>query len=755
MSGTEPHKSEFLSVDKIPDVIRKKALEIGFSDQDHLFSMRADLDLDGKAGAVWLVVGKNHLASVSASAEGAMVCAPIEITSIQKVRSTQTVGSAFLQVMVDGAYVDVVRYTNGNRELFSRACGEIKRLVEGKPIKPDALTNPSESFCTQCGLPLPGRKADCPRCKGHGGLFSRTLGLMKPYKWSISLLFLIMLSGVTLDLLPPMLTKMMVDKVFTPSAGGPLLSHAESIRLLLVVLMVLVGASLGRQLLNIVISYITSLIGTRITKELRERLQAKLMGLSVEYYNRHSSGSLMSRVLYDVDYFQSFVAQVAQGFLLNLMLVLGIGTMLFIMNWKLALLVMLPIPFVAVGTTYFWRYIYPRYYRLSDSQSKMYQLLGGLLNGIRLVKVFGQEEREKKRFSDSARYMQDTLRSLQISQGIFNPIMGFIFGLGGLIIWFSGGQMVLEKYITLGTLMAFLGYVGMFYGPISSLTMFSNWLTGFLSAGQRVFEVLDSHSFLQGNKDPIRMPKIEGGIELRNVVFGYDPYTPVLKGVSMKIEPGQFVGIVGKSGSGKTTLVNLICRFYDVHEGDVLLDGVDVRKISEEDLHRQVGLVLQEPFLFRASIAQNIAYGRPDAGALAVMNAAKSANAHDFIARRTSSYDTMLGENGAGLSGGERQRISIARALLCNPRILILDEATSSVDTESEQEIQKALSVVCKGRTTIAIAHRLSTLKNADIIFVFDDGRIAESGTHDFLMEKQGIYHKLVMIQTKLTRLET
>jgi ATP-binding cassette subfamily B protein len=547
----------------------------------------------------------------------------------------------------------------------------------------------------------------------------------------------------------------MVDQVFNPASTAVTLAHREAIRMLLVILMVLVGASLGRQLLNMGISVISSLIGTRITKELRERLQAKLIGLNVEYYNRHSVGSLMSRVLYDVDYFQSFVGQVAQGFLLNLLLVLGIGSMLFVMNWKLALLVMLPIPFVAIGTTYFWRHIYPRYYRLSDSQSKMYQLLGGLLNGIRLVKVFGQEEREKQRFSASAEYMQNTRRSLEMSQGVFGPIMGFIFGLGGLIIWFSGGQMVLEKHITLGTLMAFLGYVGMFYGPISSLTMFSNWLTGFLSAGQRVFEVLDSHSALSQDPNPVRLPSAEGSIELKNVVFGYDPYTPVLKGVTMKIEPGQFVGIVGKSGSGKTTLVNLICRFYDVHEGQVLLDGVDVRKLSKDDLHRQVGLVLQEPFLFRASIADNIAYGRPDANALAVLDAAKSANAHDFIARRTSSYDTKLGENGAGLSGGERQRISIARALLCNPRILILDEATSSVDTESEQEIQKALSVICKGRTTIAIAHRLSTLKNADIIFVFDDGRIAESGTHEQLLEKQGIYYKLVMIQTQLTRLET
>jgi len=744
-----------LRIRSFPEEIRTQVEAAGFTAADCLFCVRADLDADGRDAQIWLVVSPTRLATFSVGAASDLLAEPIAIADIQKIRCSQTVGSAFLQVMVDGTYVSLVRYTNAKRELFGRVCSAIKQRVEGKEVKLEALTQPSERYCGHCGLPLPGRGADCPRCKQHGGLFSRTLGLMKPYKWSIVLLFAVMLLGVALDLLPPMLTRMMVDRVFTPASAEVALAHGEAIRLLLIILMVLVGASLGRQILNMAISIIGSLIGTRITKELRERLQTKLIGLSVEYYNRHSVGSLMSRVLYDVDYFQSFVGQVAHGFLLNLMLVLGIGTMLFIMNWKLALLVMLPIPFVAIGTTYFWRHIYPRYYRLSDSQSKMYQLLGGLLNGIRLVKVFGQEEREKQRFSDSAQYMQNTRRSLEMSQGVFSPIMGFIFGLGGLIIWFSGGQMVLEKHITLGTLMAFLGYVGMFYGPISSLTMFSNWLTGFLSAGQRVFEVLDSHSFLPQEKNPVRLPTVEGSIELRNVVFGYDPYTPVLKGVSMKIEPGQFVGIVGKSGSGKTTLVNLICRFYDVHEGQVLLDGVDVRKLSLDDLHRQVGLVLQEPFLFRASIAENIAYGRPNANALAIMDAAKSANAHDFIARRTSSYDTKLGENGAGLSGGERQRISIARALLCNPRILILDEATSSVDTESEQEIQKALAVICKGRTTIAIAHRLSTLKNADIIFVFDDGRIAESGTHEQLMDKQGIYHKLVMIQTQLTRLET
>jgi ATP-binding cassette subfamily B protein len=309
--------------------------------------------------------------------------------------------------------------------------------------------------------------------------------------------------------------------------------------------------------------------------------------------------------------------------------------------------------------------------------------------------------------------------------------------------------------MSLGTLMAFFAYVGMFYGPVSALSSFSNWMTGFLSAGQRIFEVLDANVSVSESPEAVPLARIEGSIEFRDVVFGYDPYVPILKGVTFSIKPGQFVGIVGKSGSGKTTLVNLICRFYDAQQGEVLIDGINIKNLKQEDLHRDVALVLQDPFLFSATIAENIAYGRPESNMMQIMDAAKAANAHNFISKRASAYDTRLGEQGSGLSGGERQRVSIARALLCDPRILILDEATSSVDTESEQEIQKALSVLCKGRTTIAIAHRLSTLKNADWIYVVDEGRIAESGTHDDLMAQEGIYHRLVRIQTELTRLET
>ncbi|MCB1208015.1 MAG: ABC transporter ATP-binding protein [Verrucomicrobiales bacterium] len=730
-------------IQQIPDALTIAVEQAGLHADDVLFSLPADVTQDGKPRAGWLVVTAESL-HVFDEAES-HPAAVFHLRDADKVRLLQTVGSAFVQLRIDEIYVDVVRLSNGLREIYGRGVAQIRRLLAGEPFQPDALRSRSETICSDCNLPLPAPKAPCPRCAKKGGIFKRTFMLMRPYWSSILLLLAVMVGGVCLDLVPPLLTRKLVDEVIVPHTNIGWLPW---------ILGGLVVASAGRMLLNVVIGRTSSFVGTRITKELRERVQTKLLGLNVDYYNRHSAGSLMSRVLNDVDYFQGFVSQMAQGFLLNVLLVLGIGATLFVMNWQLALWVMIPIPFVLIGTAVYWKVIYPRYYRVWDSQSKMAQSLTGLLQGIRLVKAFGQEDREKKRFAKAAGYVQSAKRSLEMSAATFNPIMGFVFGLGGLIVWNAGGRDVLADKISLGTLMAFFALLGMFYSPVQALSMFSSWLTGFVAAGQRVFEVLDSTSQLDEPAESRRLMNLQGRVELRDVTFGYDPYTPVLKNVSLTIEPGQFVGIVGKSGSGKTTLVNLICRFYDPQEGAVLIDGEDVRELGTDALRENIGLVLQEPFMFRATIAENIAYGKPDADPLSIIQAARAANAHDFIAKKVAGYDTKLGENGAGLSGGEKQRMSIARALLTDPAILIMDEATSAVDTESEQEIQRALAHACKGRTTIAIAHRLSTLKNADIIYVMDEGRVAESGSHDELMERDGIYARLVKIQTQLTRLE-
>jgi len=736
-----------LSIGKLPEAVREPARALGLTDGDCLFAVRSDLGLDGAAQEVWLVV-TSKLAVSLAAGQRAPVAGPFTLDRVEKVRVFQSVGSGFLQVMVDGLFVDTVRFSNAHREVFNRARLQLERLHRGEAVQPEALTAATDLLCPQCGLPLARKGRGCPRCQMRQGLFLRTLGLMRPYWPYIILILALLLMRVGLALVPPYLVRTLVDKVLTPR------EHEEWLKWFVLGLIGLGAVSMA---LNVSIGLLSARISTRIGKELREVLHNKLISLDVEYFDRHSVGGLMSRVLSDVDQFGGFVHQIAEGFILNVLTVLGIGVMLFVMNWQLALLVLLPIPLVIAGTFMFWRHVYPRHYPVYDSQSKMSHLLNGVLSGIRLVKVFGQEERERRRFSDSAHYMRNARLALQSTVAVFNPVMGFVFGLGGYVIWSFGGRLVLRgpQHLTLGTLMAFLSYVGMFYGPIHALTMFSNWATGFVSAGQRVFEILDASGTLPQPEKPVRLPEIGGAIEFRNVTFGYNPYVPVLKNVSFKIGAGQFVGIVGKSGCGKTTLVNLICRFYDVQEGQVLIDGADVRELAEEDLHSQVSLVLQEPLLFRASIRDNIVYGRPNATSVEVMQAARAANAHDFVAAMPAAYDTKLGERGAGLSGGERQRVTIARGLVREPKILILDEATSSVDTESEQQIQRALLELAKGRTTIVIAHRLSTLRNADYILVMDDGRIVESGTHEELVQKGGPYWKLVRIQSELARLES
>ncbi|MBL9116585.1 MAG: ABC transporter ATP-binding protein [Verrucomicrobiaceae bacterium] len=745
-SAPQSHKDRRVLIREVPRDVMCGAEELGLHEEEVLFSVPSDLDHHGEVIYAWLVVTKTHAAVFrEENHDSRPIAGPYELRKVEKVRLLQTVGSAFLQFRIDGVYLDVTRLSNGYREIFGRAVTELKRMIAGEEPQLENLNRDSETICKDCSMTLPAPKAPCPRCTKKGSIFSRTLKLMQPYFGSILMLLGAMIMGVLLDLMPPALMKVLMDEVLTPR---------KNMHWLPWVLGALVAAALLRMVVNIFLGRRSSFVGTRITKELRERVQHKLLGLSVDYYTRNSAGGLMSRVMGDVEFFQSFVQQVAQGFLLNVLMVVGIGAALFYNNAKLATWVLLPIPFVFIGTSIYWKVIYPRYYRVWDSQSKMSQQLHGLLQGVRLVKAFGQEQRERDRFAKSASYMQDAKRSLEMSAATFNPIMGFVFSLGGLIVWNVGGRDVLDGEITVGTLMAFFGYLGMFYGPIQALSNFSTWLTGFIAAGQRVFEVLESTNQLEEDERALSMPSMKGRIELKNVVFGYDPYSPVLKGINMTIDVGQFVGIVGKSGSGKSTISNLICRFYDPQEGEVLIDGINVKEVKTTDVHKHIGLVLQDPFLFRASIAENIAYGRPQAPPMAIVDAAKTANAHDFIAKRNAGYDTKLGENGAGLSGGERQRISIARALLCNPTILILDEATSAVDTESEQMLQTALAKICKGRTTIAIAHRLSTLKNADVIYVIDEGKVAETGSHEQLMEHNGIYAKMVKIQTELTKIE-
>lgn len=729
----------------IPSDVRTRAVDAGIDPESMLIAAQTDLNEAGQMTSLWLVVTADRLLSVPTDASVPMVD-PIRFSDVDDFRLHSTVGSSSIQAMYDGLPVILVRFTNRHRERFQRVLFQLKRLKEGQSLQPDRLLAPDPRFCAQCGLTLPAPNQPCPKCVKHGAILQRMLPLFRDYtKWAFALLVL-MGAGICLDLLPPFLTRILVDDVLTTG------EHEDW---LVWLVCGLAGASLFRGFVNVVITRLSSYVGTQITFDMRQRLFAKLEQMSIDYYDRMDVGQLMTRCLSDVEQLQGFVDQATQGFLINILTILAIGGMLFYLDPVLAMYVMIPIPFVTGGTIFFYRRIYPMYYKVSDSQSKMTSILNGILSGMRLVKAFAQEQRENRRFTTGNQALRNSRRNVAVAAGTFSPMMTFVFGLGGLIIWYVGGHDVLGDRITLGTLMAFLGYVSMFYSPLSSLTNFSTWMTSFMTASQRVFEILDADPKVQDPPNAITLEKVDGMIEFEDVTFGYDPFHPVIKDVTFKIEPGHMVGIVGRSGSGKSTLINLLCRFYDVQSGAVRLDGHDVREINRADIRRHIGLVLQEPFLFRASIAENIAYGRPEAAIEDIIKAAKAANAHDFIMKHPAGYDTKLGEHGSGLSGGERQRISIARALLCDPAILILDEATSSVDTESEQQIQQALARLCKGRTTIAVAHRLSTLRGADCIYVIDNGRLAEHGSHHDLMDQEGIYHRLVQIQTQLTSLET
>jgi ATP-binding cassette subfamily B protein len=335
-------------------------------------------------------------------------------------------------------------------------------------------------------------------------------------------------------------------------------------------------------------------------------------------------------------------------------------------------------------------------------------------------------------------------------QSLFSPIMAFITRLGTLIIWIVGGAKVLDQSLTLGEFTAFTGYMWQFYGPVESLCRLNHRFQRAATSAERVFETLDSPVDVADRAEATPMPRVEGRVEFRDVTFSYDDGKPVLEHIDLVVEPGEMIGLAGHSGAGKSTFINLICRFYDVDGGSLLIDGQDVRDVELKSLRDQIGIVLQDPFLFNGSIADNIAYGKPDAGPDEVVAAARAAHAHEFIVELSDGYDTIVGERGTRLSGGERQRVSIARALLRDPRILILDEATSNVDTETEVKIQAALERLIRGRTTFAIAHRLSTLRHANRLLILEKGHVAEVGTHNELIAADGIYARLCRIQTEM-----
>ncbi|QNM97227.1 cyanophycin metabolism-associated ABC transporter [Chitinimonas koreensis] len=607
-----------------------------------------------------------------------------------------------------------------------------------------------EIRCPTCKAPLEHEDDDCPACDRELHTPPSTWTLFRlwrfarPYRGQLLAGFLLMLGATAATLVSPYLYMPLMDEVLIPFQNG---HHIEPSTVALY-LGGLLGAGLASWALGWAKTYILALVSERISADLRTTTYEHLLQLSLEYFGGKRSGDLMSRIGSESDRISVFLSLHALDFITDVLMIAMTAIILFQINPWLALVTLLPLPFIAWMIHLVRDRLRTGFEKIDRVWGEVTNVLADTIPGIRVVKAFAQEQREAARFREANRHNLAINDRLNKVWSLFSPTVSLLTEIGLLVVWAFGIWQVSQHDITVGTLTAFLAYIGRFYGRLDSMSRIVSVTQKAAAGAKRIFDILDHVSNVPEPANPVALPAVRGEISLRDVGFRYGNRA-VIRGLNLDIKPGEMIGLVGHSGSGKSTLVNLICRFYDVGEGAIRVDGVDIRNVAVADFRRNIGLVLQEPFLFFGTIAENIAYGKPDATRAQIIAAARAAHAHEFILRLPQGYDSLVGERGQGLSGGERQRISIARALLIDPRILILDEATASVDTETEKEIQKALDNLVQGRTTIAIAHRLSTLRRADRLVVMDRGRIVESGDHDTLIAQQGAYWRLHEAQAR------
>ncbi len=566
----------------------------------------------------------------------------------------------------------------------------------------------------------------------------------RPYQGQLLLGFALMLGATGATLVSPYLTMPLMDKVLIPFQNG----QAIDASLVTLLLSGLLGAALFSWALGWAKTYLLSLVSERIAADLRTSTFEHLLGLSLEYFGNKRTGDLMSRIGSETDRISVFLSLHALDFITDVLMLAMTAIILFSINPGLALATLVPLPFIAWLIHLVRDRLRTGFEKIDRVWGEITNVLADTIPGIRVVKAFAQEAREARRFKEANANNLQVNDRLNKTWSLFTPTVALLTEMGLLVVWGVGIWLISHQSITVGTLTAFLAYIGRFYGRLDSMSRIVSVTQKAAAGAKRIFDILDHVSNVPDPVNPQPFENVTGAISMQGVNFRYGSRS-IIRSLNLDIRPGEMVGLVGHSGSGKSTLVNLICRFYDVTEGAIKVDGVDLRRVKVADYRRHIGLVLQEPFLFFGTIAENIAYGKPDATRDEIVAAARAAHAHEFILRLPHGYDSLVGERGQGLSGGERQRISIARALLIDPAILILDEATSAVDTETEKEIQRALDNLVKGRTTIAIAHRLSTLRKADRLVVMDRGEIVELGPHDELIAKQGHYWRLWEAQAR------
>jgi ATP-binding cassette, subfamily B, bacterial len=703
--------------------------------------------------------------------DGAKAAPPtaIEIANIQEAKIVEGLGVDRLNIIVGGKRVAEMRYSRRNRRGMTRLHRKLERRLPRKAgdereLPPEWLENverqtEAKEHCSKCGNLIPAyAEGVCPQCLQKRAILWRLLDVAKPYRKKIWLALGLTLLVSALASLWPYFVKLLIDDALTQRRINRLLLWSG----LMALIIVLQETTGGLRM------YTLARIGTTVTADLRHMVYAHLHDLSLRYFSKRRTGSLITRVTSDTDRLWDFIAFGSVNVIRDVAMILFTSSIMFWMNWRLACFALMPLPVLAVVTYYRSIKMQRMFGRLWTYWSRITAVVGDALPGVRVVKAFANEDREIRRFDDRSDEYTAKEQEIHRVWTTLGPFVGALMRFGSLMVWVIGGYIIIRhpevkdasgRVITnpgntVGVLVAFVAYVGQFYQPIMELANSSRMVTRAASSAQRVFEVLDTPPEIHSMAGAVTKDRLDGRVEFKQVSFSYEGAQPALREVSIVAEPGEMIGLCGPSGAGKSTFVNLICRFFDVTDGQILIDGIDIRDYDVRWLRRQIGMVLQEPYLFHGTIAENIRYGNPEASETEIIRAARAANAHDFIVGFPDGYDTMVGERGQSLSGGERQRISIARAILHNPRILILDEATSSVDTETEKQIQQALDRLVEGRTTFAIAHRLSTLTAADRLIVLEKGKVVEQGLHTDLVDKpDGVYAKLHKTQVEMSSL--
>lgn len=659
-------------------------------------------------------------------------------------------GVGCLELFDAHARIAYWRYRLGNDITVSRLIACFTQQLDYHLTGKLSLSSHTQVQCPNCATLLSEDLEECPVCDKQIHTPPSTWTLLrlwrfaKPYKGRLLIGFLLTLCSTAATLVPPYLTMPLMDNVLIPYQNG----QPINTDLVALYLSGLLGAAILAWALGWARTYMLALVSERMGADLRTTTYEHLLNLSQEYFGGKRTGDLMARIGAETDRINLFISLHLLDFATDVIMIGMTAVILVSINPWLALVTLLPLPVIAWLIHLVRDRLRIGFEKVDRIWAEVNNVLADAIPGIRVVKAFAQEKRE------AARFHAANQRNLQINDrvnriwSLFTPTVTLLTETGLLVVWIFGIWQISEDEITVGVLTAFLAYISRFYIRLDSMSRIVSITQKAAAGTKRIFDILDHVSSVPESSDPVHLPTVQGQIELRNVGFRYGTRS-ITRDINLVIKPGEMIGLVGHSGSGKSTLVNLICRFYDVTEGTILIDGYDIRSLPIAEYRKHIGLVLQEPFLFYGTIAENIAYGKPGAARLEIVSAARAAHAHEFILRLPHGYDSLVGERGQALSGGERQRISIARALLINPRILILDEATSSVDTATEKDIQKALDNLVRGRTTIAIAHRLSTLREANRLIVLDRGRIVEIGNHAELMAREGYYYRLYQAQAR------